>query len=1046
MGLSKKLFRANRIALAVAAASVMASTFNASAELERVKFELKKSDLSKALMAMSEQAGVQIAIPGDLKNSTVKVELSGEYTVAEALDVLLSGTGLKYRFASDDLILIASADQGNDGSSGDDDENIEEIVVTGTSLKKQDLSAPVTIYTKEEMERRGISSVEDFVRSLSGNQSSINDATSLNIENPEGLSTQPNLTYNIQGESAANLRGMGAESTLVLVNGRRIPKSPTVDNSYVDLNGIPFDAIDRVEVLMDAASAKYGSDAVGGVINFILKKEFVGATTKFRVEDSKNGGDKYTLSQTLGFGWETGSGLLTLTKDEVKPTLTKKADWTTMDLREWGGTDQRLTIYGQPGIVSRFDGTRWVRVGSLPEGDDGTDFTVDDLSLDNLVPTDLRLRKTLSSERDREAIYLSLNNDFSDSLTSYFNASYSKNTTVAEKTTPLLSSYYVPESNYYNNTGEDLRVSYAMDNEVAAGLLPQTTGVAESNMFNLSGGLSYDLGVNDWTVDLNLSYGQSKFSSDQYRFNTDRCGGVARFDFSQDVDGDGDRDVVCRDFETNEIVEVTDGLWGLIASSDPDVAFNPFGDGSVQSSQLQSRYEYFSAAGPVNTEYTVGVDAEGELFDLPGGTIRMAVGAEHRVVTQDYQTQSRAAFTGGELKPQQYIDSMYVETSIPLFGKDNAIPGIQSLELNLQARYNDYNIPDGATQSYSNTTPRIGLSWKPHEDVVIRGTWTEGFRAPSNTEIIGPNQASFVSARPVFDPYDPSGNTTLRFVRLINWNGPVWFSNTSGFFPSVTDDPELAVVTIPTLEMKPETSDNYTFGVDWSPAFLEGLELKATYTRVDYENRIAALNYFSYPMDVLLNIPGYGLRDPDTGRLIGIRSGLINAGERKLEAVDFDVTYDFETSVGNFRAGLTGTYTGTLEDAPVPGLQTLSRNGAQYGPDFWKGRAFLEWYDGDFSATFTTNYSSSYENVARSLNSSGDLVETTEPVEHYTTFDLTGRYSNAESGWTVLAGVRNLTDTDFPFINGNNGRPWDFQRVDARGRVMYMEFKKAFDL
>ncbi|WIO74922.1 TonB-dependent receptor [Porticoccaceae bacterium LTM1] len=1042
------------LALSLASACTVLNAQNQ----ETYQLNISDKDAGSALISLGKKSGCQIVFSGDSVRNIKVPSVVGEYTLQDALSLMLKDSGLTYKFVSDNSVLISQGEE----AQAEEKEEIEEIVVTGSSLKKQDPSAPLTVYTKEEIERRGISSVEDFVRSLSGNQSSLNDATSLNIELPEGLAVQPMFGYNVQGESAANLRGMGVDSTLILVNGRRVPKSPTVDNSFVDLNGIPFSAIERVEVLMDAASAKYGSDAVGGVINFILKKHYIGAETKVRIEDSKNGGDKYNLSQLLGFSWESGSAMLTLSKDQVKPTLTKKADWTTMDLRAWGGTDQRNTTNTQPGVVyayervdlceiypwlscgSRFRDT-WVNKGSLPEGHDGLNFTLDDLSKDNIVPTDNRLRKTLSTERDRESVYLTLDQDFSEQLSGYLNVNYTKNTTVAEQLTPVLSSYVVPESNYYNNTGDELKVSYAFDNEVAAGLIPQSTGFAESKMLNASGGLKYDLGINDWTIDLNLSYGQSSSSTHSFKMNTRLCDGL-RQDYNTDVDGDGDKDFVCRSRETGEIVEDPSNFWAIMSSSDPDIALNPFGSGILQSSQLFSAYEHFESYSPVNTEYSIGFLAEGEAFELPGGTMRLAVGADHHVSTQDLQDPTRAIFTRGEVKPQQYLDAIFMETSIPLVGKNNAIPGVQMLELNLQARYSDYNVPDaGAQSSYTNTTPRVGLSWRPHDDVLVRGSWTQGFRAPANTEIIGLElNEDYVNGVFLFDPYNPEGASNV-YVSGVNWNGDAWWSQLSPW-PRITDDPNEAILTIPALQMKPETSDNYTLGIDWLPAFMDGLEVSATYNRIEYNDRIAAVGSRDYAPEILMNIPGYALRDPETGKLVGVRTGLINVGQRLLEAVDFKVSYDFDSAIGHFRAGLNGTYTGTLDDIPVPGMSPASRNGVHFGPDIWRGRAYLDWYEGDYSATFTVNYSSSYEDIGRYADAEGNWVEETDSVEGYTTFDLTGRYSNQESGWTVLAGVRNLLDADFPFINGRYGRPWDFQRVNARGRIMYMELKKSFDL
>ena len=245
--------------------------------------------------------------------------------------------------------------------------------VTGSRLRGGLSASPVLVITREEMDRRGLRDIEDVVRYIPQNYSTITSGGSFDYQSPRFA----------QGLVTINLRGLGEGSTLVLVNGNRISASPAESGTFTDVSTIPFSAIDRVEVLTDGASAIYGSDAVGGVVNFILRKDYQGAESTLRYENSGSGGHSRNVEQTLGFTWDTGSLLATANFKREDAVLAADAEIDIDgDYREQGG--RRFPAnYLQPPLLLRFgpfpsNAPPGTRIAMLPPGD-GTSINPDDI-------------------------------------------------------------------------------------------------------------------------------------------------------------------------------------------------------------------------------------------------------------------------------------------------------------------------------------------------------------------------------------------------------------------------------------------------------------------------------------------------------------------------------------------------------------------------------------------------------------------------------------------------------------------------------------------
>lgn len=870
----------------------------------------------------------------------------------------------------------------------------EEIVVTGTRLRDVISGVPIVVVTREDMLLRGLGSVEDLVRSLPQNFSDVNAAATLD----NSLNSVDAI-----GQSGVDLRNLGEGSTLVLVNGRRWVQSSSFGNGTVNLNGIPFNAIERVELLTDGASAIYGADAQAGVINFILREDFSGAETSLRQDIGANEGDILKIEQTAGISWDGGTLLASLGYERKDPADRRKAGLTTDDFRSRGGTDGRHTFFTQPGNVGYgFPGAYFAvfPLGALPAGDDGTQGVAGRVSPANLVPLDLpALGGKLNGGTaisDSLTGYLSAKQQFRDGKVTVFGElAYAKS---ESETTgvPLGGVYTVPATNPYNDLPPRppfvVNVGYIFIAETAAGLMPPRSNEGSQTNLTLTAGVRAALPFADWEAELSLSHAEE----DAY------FGFVA-----------GNEDLLRQ------------RLAGVDANGNPlprEQIINPFGDGSAQSpAAVAGIIELATDAGPAsaNTNTSVQRDylasASGRFFDLPGGASQLAIGGEIRIETLDYSSDQSRGTLFVVTEPERTARSVFAEWSLPLVSERNEMPGLRQLSLKVALRYDDYSFEgpfDGTDapwreKNFSNTSPKLDAVWRPLESLKVRASWGESFVPPQTNRLFGQDSGPFNFVR-VIDPENPAAGSQ--------------FPNT--YF---TGNPDLV----------PEVSRNVSAGFDWTPSgFLDGFDLQLTLTDIDIRDRVGSTSSlaFSAP-EQLFDLPGVVERGPD-GAITRLNLKPLNIAARQSRSVDAAASYAFATGVGNLKVGVEGTYTDYLREVTLPGADPRYQHGTAAGPERLKAKAFVDLQREALGLRLQANYSAGYENT---------ISRVQVMVNSYTTVDLTGSYTFGESGWRLNAGARNLLNADFPFYDGF-GTPWDPRRVDLRGRIVHLQVTKAYKL
>ncbi|WIO74127.1 TonB-dependent receptor [Porticoccaceae bacterium LTM1] len=1022
----------NRLSVGVASAMLLCAA-TAMAESSVFKIDIKAKKAGESLLELGKKTGVQIMVPHNLGKAINLPRLTGEYTLTSALDKLLDGTGLKYEVLSDDAILVEREDEGAEKDVQKKD--VEELVVTGSRIRNSKPTSHVKVLTRDELDRMGVNTAADIVASLPQNNNNVNLA-STTINGGEN-----DTPYGTLGEAAANLRGVGSEGTLVLVDGRRMASSPGFSaDGRVNLGTIPAAAIERVEILLDGASAIYGSDAIGGVINFILKKDYIGALTKVRYEDSVNNADNFTLTQTLGYSWDSGSVLATMSYGETDGASTYKAGWYTNDFRYLGGRDRRAISGGR---YSSIYGLR----DSSDDPWDWVDGVIDQDAYENSSwdKSDLILFDYYSEE-DREAlglyydepalglegtptsksksVTLKVEQQLTDSLEVYANALWSSSENHADRG-PFRTTFVVPTTNPFNKFGKEAYVAKNFLNEFREQGMRGNSQTNNYKRVSYDVGFKFDAGFKDWLIDVNYGYGEeqgqySSWSMSTYSENEALASAVAG--------------IQMKFISSGKYEPVLDGDGETISVP----ALNLFGDGSDHDPDLDLNSLVIDSAGrgPATVNEYFDISADGELFDISGGTVRMAINLNHREEHLDW---SKAKWLVG-LRSSTSDDmarevfGFGAELSVPLVGEANNFPMVDSLILSLAGRYEDYRFEGYfygddkplAKKSFDSVNPRLGIAWGVTPEVTIRGSWGESFRAPPLEWLHAEVKET---ERTIYDYYHPNPESVPGAEYFPN--GDYWLVKTENVRTLSGGNPDL----------KPETATNTNFSVTYEPEYLEGFKVTATLSSIEWANRLTRLYWGS--LEVRENpelFPELVVRDPDTGLVTFAASKPVNGWSRKNKSLDLDVSYQMETDIGFFDFNIYAVETLKQYDQTVPTIAPKDRVGLLTGTDRFKIRAKAGWSGDNKGVTLYANWRSGYHLTDYYENKISDKW-----MPHATTYDLTAYLDIPEYSTKVNFGVKNVLNKSWDFMDYFRG-PWDSRRFDPRGRMVYMEVSKDFEI
>ena len=957
-----------------------------------LSFAIPAGSLESALTAYATRADLQLLYTPDVVRDHRTPGLVGDFTAKEALARLLAGTGVIAQESRPGVIvlrigMVTAPLETVQSEVATTSSMLDEVVVTGTHIRGAAPGAsPVLMVDRDEIDRQGYATVADSLSALPQNfsGSATSDVASAGLDA---------TSLNFGRATAINLRGLGPDATLVLVNGRRMAGTGG-KGDFADVSAIPTAAVERIDILLDGASALYGADAVGGVVNIILKRNFEGAETRARYGWAKGGAQEMLAAQTLGHVWSTGRALISYEyyEREALP-FSARAYTRSADFRPFGGADRRTNI-ASPGNIVLVDPATNAAVPTwgVPAGRSPlrpSDFVRGVINLQ-----EPRADQHLLPDQDRHSVYAAFGQELTAHLEVTAALRYSHRTFDSRSVIPT-AAITVSDNNPYfvspnGSRSHQIYYSFARD-------LGPTRLFGSSESLGVSAGVEARLG-DDWRGEAYGAYGRELVRSGT----------------------DGNLNCL---FLREAVGTVADNPATAFRTS-VDGFFNPFGDGDDNALAIldfvgsgYGRQRYQSKVASLNAQ------ADGRVWRLPGGDLRLALGVHGR---REHFSQRVESFTGTAAPTvttsptyAREILAGFAELRAPLVGPDNARPGVRALELSLALRterYSDF----GTT-----TNPKVGLVWAPVETLRLRGTYGRSFRAPTLTEIYATQVISATNYQ--------KGAARILSLNLTGGN----------------------------RDLEPELARSWTLGADWSPSLVAGLKLSATVFDTRFSNQIdrpvaqntaaaltdPALAPFVRMIDPsqagdlaavqrLLDDPTYATPGLYPANAIGaiVDTRYVNTSVLRVRGLDLTAAYAFAWNEDRFVAGLNATYLMDYQQQLTPTAPTYQRVDLAGLPVDWRARAWLSWTRGEFGATGAVNY------VDNSRSHQGKRIDA------WATADLQVTWSPSRwDGLTLAVSAQNLLDTDPPFYETENGTVgYDPANAEPLGRFLAVQLTKRW--
>jgi outer membrane receptor protein involved in Fe transport len=875
----------------------------------------------------------------------------------------------------------------------------EQVLVTGSLIHgAAAVGVPVTAVSQLDFQEAGALTISDALK----------DVPSLNVQisgagtpNSGGFITRPQnlLIHGIQ-------TGAGAE-TLLLIDGIRYP-GQGLNGCAIDPSIIPQLAVDRVDVLADGASATYGSDAVAGVINVVLKRGFVGAITQIYYGQSTDLGDAHVqATQLYGQKWDSGDVTVSYEYDHTAPVNGGKRSYLTFDFTPWGLDNTTPISLSAPGVVSTgalVTNPQLKALGfaagngnlactncfSVPRGQNGVGLNWTTLLANPGVKNieNPYTRGDLLGAQDRNGGTITFDQNLFDGISVFADGFYS-NRRLTQRVVPgaspalqqALLAVPVPTINPFYPVGAPAGLAVSYDLALES---PSVTHVGELSE-------RYHFGFQD-----NLPYNWV---------------GRVQYAMSEERDTANTTGMVNVNMVKAALGSVVPGI-PANGNTPAQASFtkpanipylNLFCDPTAFACNSPATLSYIGAfrnQGSTWQQHNFGLDFDGPVFDLPGGTLRAAVGAsyisDHYNFTEfsTFSTFNTALPIFAPAPSARNVYSLYGQLNVPIVGEANQIPLVQSLNLEVSGRYDHYN------DVGSVTTPKLAATWNVADGLSLRGTWGKSFRAPSFTEetaIAGTmvNPATVVSGAvnnllslncPAV-PGQPNAANAANPNSLNAYLNPTCSSNAALLSPGgirVSGGAGIAASIRNGPAIQPERATNWDAGFSFAPTgFLPGLVLDATYYHIKISNLLAANTGGVNVNDPLATIctsptpgcvyivranPNLPITDPANATFFNLTNALMqspkslvdpsvlntiqfindaaisNLGWQLFSGIDFDARYDIDLADwGAWNVGVVGNYGIENKTEAVIGQPVIDNYGGSLYGGTLKYRARLGW-------------------------------------------------------------------------------------------------------
>ncbi len=880
------------------------------------------------------------------------------------------------------LGLLAHSVQAQETKTDDAPQQMQRVEITGSSIKRiaAEGVSPITVIKADDFTKVGSTTAAEVLSTISGNQTQFSTASNVGAGKTVG--------------AAADLRGLGSNKTLVLLNGRRLANS-AFDGSAVDLNVIPIAALDRVEVLRDGASAIYGTDAIGGVINFITTRSYTGLNLSAEgILPQQAGGAEKRVNLSGGIG--------DLDKDRYN-------FFGVIDYHTQNGvkaSDRNFSKLGgqNPGVgLNASSGNSYpANFTDINSGASGNPYagncsSVSPFAFNRRGICRYNSQANIGIVPKTEEIALlgkgtfKLDADNTASIEYLHSQSkvktYIAGDVFAGDVSGTSSDYYITNSSpFYPGNGITPANANASGGPLSLNWRSQEAGQRVTESKNSTDRLLLSLEGNKfgWDYKTGLSYSVSKAE-----------------------------DNLAGGYLNNDMVRA--GLLnGVINPFGPQTAA---GTAYLKSAQLYGTYE------DARTQTTsVDFTASRELFQLPAGAVGFAIGGEFRKEKANFNVDHALADLDSSTGSQdaksssgtRNVKAVFTELSVPIF---------KSLEAQLAARYDRYSDVGGTLN------PKVGLRFQPAKEIMFRTSYSTGFRAPSLYELNDPNSKTFTNSAYNDPVLCPGGNVAAGGVEARDC-GQQFFKLQGG-----------------NKNLQPEKSKSFTLGMVIEP--IPSVTASVDYFNIKIKNQISVVSEGDIFADPVKYAANY-VRNAD-GSLNYVTDTNVNLGNVHTQGFDLGFAWRApKTAWGNFGLSLDGTYVTQYDYQSAVGGAYLN-NLAVYGGGVgtaggvvfrWRHTATLNWSQGPWSGVLQQVYTTGYR------DQNGPNVVTAyknHQVGDYTRYNLSGSYTGFKN-LTLTAGIKNLFNTDPPASNvtDNFQYGYDARYGDAIGRAFFVRANYQF--
>lgn len=1034
----------SRSAVFLAFAALASSLTIAAAEMRR--FDIAAGEAPRTLEEFSRQSELQISFSTDAVRGHRTNAVAGEYEAKDALETMLGGTGLTFEFVNARMVAVmlarqgarviktstemapaelrlASADssvrvRGEDAEFADDSESagaspeskatqgdmaaagsrgIPEVLIRGTRILNTDIRRtsddvqPYVVFERDVIAKSEARNIDEFLRTRLTSASS---------------QQSPAQTEGGNNSSSIDLRGLGSQQTLILVDGRRVaPQNGRGAVAQSDLNGIPLAAVERIEVLPSTASGIYGGGATGGVVNIVLRRDYAGVEATATYESSfEGGGTNRRIDVAAGFAVEDGrtSVMLSGSYSDATDLLVSDRDFfargrarilannpasllasttpplgATTNIRS--STGAPLTLRPQFGGASLGSAITFVPEGYAGPASDNGAALVANAGRYNLSPAlttqiGAGAYQSLVNTPEVESLTMTVRREFTPWLDVFLDLSGSKN--AASFASNFLSGIFtLPSSAPGNPFNQAITVTTPVFGA-------DQFGTVENRNEKAVGGAILELPLN-WRAGFDYTWNRARSTS---TFADAQLGTAASTAVSTGVTSSGSAFNVFRDTNT---FPVDFSSFLTTASSSPAIR------STFRSTALR-------LAGPVG-------------WSLPAGMPTVSLLLEQRKESLGEFSFISRTFTQTAYSRWQSVDSAYAEILVPLVSPQNEIPIIYLFELQIAGRRDVYDITGANTvvataatptppppvrveRRWASNDPLVSLRYQPLPDLTIRGSYATGFLPPAIHQLVpgAPVQRSGAALQ-LRDPL--RGNELLGTI-----------TQTSGG----------------NAELRAEESTSRSIGIILAPRFVPGLRASVDWTQIEKRDNTTFFNLSQQNINNEAFVPGLITRGPPSGGflvgpIVGFNSQFLNVARQDVEAMDISLDYRLESnSWGDFKfsgAATRNFHNFTQVTAALSRIERVRTSAVLP----WQANASVEWRRREWTVLWSARYFDSYCLLTNCATGPLTVSQGSIDVPSQTYHDLSITYQFPDStslallaNTTVRLGFRNILNEKPP--------------------------------